>query len=276
MKLKQSPIPIEIAPMLQEFADLLRSKLPHAVLGLYIQGSIALSGFNKNKSDIDFIVVLQNASITDDDVAEMLFIHEELMVKHSCYMVAEGQYTSVEHLNKSYPNNEDRFPSFYYGKFQGLRSGTVDITSSWILKHYGISVFGPEVDSLDIHVSWDDIQMAMDYNLNVYWTEKAKSVELLYMDEWIDFAVLTLGRIVYTLEHKGIVTKDEGGAYLLRELPLEWHSIVNEALRIRQGLTESHYRSPEERALHTQQLISYITNYCNARYNFKESDRIKT
>ena len=91
-------IPVEIQPMLQDFTDLLRSKLPHIVLGLYIQGSVALKGFNKNRSDIDFIVVLKNAEVRDEDISEIESIHEKLRSKHAYYMVTEGQYTSLAHF----------------------------------------------------------------------------------------------------------------------------------------------------------------------------------
>ncbi len=42
-----------------------------------MQGSVALKGFNKNRSDIDFIVVLKNAEVRDEDISEIESIHEE-------------------------------------------------------------------------------------------------------------------------------------------------------------------------------------------------------
>ncbi len=57
------------------------------VLGLYIQGSVALKGFNKNRSDIDFIVVLKNAEVRDEDISDIEAIHEKLRSKHAYYMV---------------------------------------------------------------------------------------------------------------------------------------------------------------------------------------------
>ena len=181
-------IPDEIQPMLQDFTDLLRSKLPHIVLGLYIQGSVALKGFNKNRSDIDFIVVLKNAEVRDEDILDIEAIHEKLRSKHAYYMVTEGQYTSLEHLNKSIRENNDRFPRFYYGESQGLRSGFVDPTSLWILKHHGISVFGPEVHTLNIAVDWPDVHGAMNYNLNIYWTERREMKSYF----WIINGLMTL------------------------------------------------------------------------------------
>ncbi|NOU75332.1 DUF4111 domain-containing protein [Paenibacillus sp. LMG 31458] len=59
----------------------------------------------------------------------------------------------------------------------------------------------------------------------------------------MDDAVLTLGKIAFTLEHRTIVTKDEGGYYLLEKLPSEWHRLVNEALRIRQSIDTLDYTS---------------------------------
>jgi hypothetical protein len=181
-------------------------------------------------------------------------------------MVTEGQYTSLDHLNKSIKKNVKRYPKYFYGESQGLTNGFIDTTSLWILKNHGITVFGPELSTINIAVDWQDILEAMKYNLHVYWAEKAKDMDIFFDDKWIDDTVLTLGRIDFTLENKIIVTKDEGGYYLLKILPSMWHRLVNEALRVRQGLNEVYYSSSEERALDAKRLIKYITDLCNDRY----------
>ncbi|NIK75167.1 putative nucleotidyltransferase [Paenibacillus castaneae] len=262
-----SRIPIEIQPLISDFSRLLRSKLPNAAIGLYLQGSVVLQGFNKDKSDIDFVVVF-NHECTEDELLIIQAIHEELKGNHRSYMVAEGQYTTLAHLNKTIHAANDRYPKFYYGQYEGLRNGWLDPTALWIVKYEGIAVFGPEVNELDIVVDWNDLLYAMKYNLHHYWTNKAQNVEIFMHDDWIDFTVLTLGRIMFTLQNKSIITKEQGGYYLLKELLPQWHPLIHEALQIRKGAAEiSHFGSKEERAFETQKIIHFIINLCNKKYN---------
>ena len=41
------------------------------------------------------------------------------------------------------------------------------------------------------------------------WLEKAKRPYLFFIEEWVESAVVTMGRILYTFRHKTIVSKDK-------------------------------------------------------------------
>ncbi|QSX05631.1 hypothetical protein JYG23_13305 [Sedimentibacter sp. zth1] len=70
----------------------------------------------------------------------------------------------------------------------------------WTLKYNGIPINSP-------NVKWDNIVETMNYNLNSYWKKKLYEKDIFLSDEWIEFAVLTLCRILYTLDNKSITTK---------------------------------------------------------------------
>ncbi|MBP3965143.1 aminoglycoside adenylyltransferase domain-containing protein [Paenibacillus lignilyticus] len=267
--MNNSMIPDELTPLMDDFGRLLRLHVPHLVHGLYLQGSIALGGYQSMKSDIDVIVVLNQAVINEEDNAKITAIHEELHAQHPFHLAVEGLYTSLSHLSKKAEPAGETFPRLSHGGKKSLHTGYVDPTSAWILRNHGIAVFGPEASELGIVVEWDEIRGAMNYNLNVYWAGKANRAELYMDEEWIEFAVLTLARIVYTMEHRSIITKLDAGYYLLQQEPNRWHRVVREAVQIRSGGTGGTlYNTDLERAQEVQQFVQATIAECNAKYPF--------
>ena len=51
-------IPEPIQPVLQNYLSLMNQQLPGVLQAFYVEGSIALGGFNERFSDIDFIASL--------------------------------------------------------------------------------------------------------------------------------------------------------------------------------------------------------------------------
>ncbi|WP_218184887.1 aminoglycoside adenylyltransferase domain-containing protein [Paenibacillus sp. 1_12] len=261
-----SRIPNELQPLLQDYAAGICSALPDVISGIYLQGSIALDGFIPGRSDIDFITVISR-QLLEEELRELHAIHEQLKAKHSCYSVMEGQYTTSAHLSHSIQTPMIQFPKYFYGEYKGLTNGNIDSTSLWILKNHGITLHGAKPQHLLIDVDWPDLLIAMKYNLHKYWTEKAGHYESFVQDHWVDDTVLTLGRIMYTLEHKQIVTKDQGGLFLLQLVSDEWHPLIQEAIRIRRGDgSPSVFVSNKERAIQTQSFVNYMIHICNETY----------
>ncbi|WP_165822494.1 aminoglycoside adenylyltransferase domain-containing protein [Paenibacillus montanisoli] len=267
-KMYESSIPNELIPLMDDFARLLRSRIPHLAHGLYLQGSIALGGYRSMKSDIDFIAVLNQAYLCEEDIASIHAVHEELRGKHPYHLAAEGLYTSLAHLNKTARVAGESFPKLFHGGTRALQSGYIDATSAWILKHHGVTVLGPEPSALGITVEWDEILSQMDYNLNVYWADKAERLELFMDEEWIEFAVLTLARIMYTLEHREFLTKLEAGYQMLERQPVRWQCVLREAIRIREGAEGASFTTELERAQEVQQFVQRVIGDCNAAYRF--------
>ena len=66
----------------------------------------------------------------------------------------------------------------------------------------------------------------MKYNVEQYWSGKAKQPYLFFIEEWVESAVVTMGRILYTLNYKTIVSKDRGLQYLLEHSAEEWEPFI--------------------------------------------------
>jgi hypothetical protein len=137
----------------------------------------------------------------------------------------------------------------------------------WELKQHGIPVVGMESQNLPFTVNWDLLIAQMRANLNSYWrgwTRQPRRIVLLYSDWGIQWAVLGVLRQFYTFKENSITTKIRAGQYALNCLPQQWHRLVQEAIRIRQGKTDSSYRFRFGRMVEAVRFLDYIIKACNA------------
>jgi hypothetical protein len=168
------------------------------------------------------------------------------------------------------PPTQPRYPRYADGRFQGLLAGGIDSTSRWILQHHGIVRYGRPIAKLSIAVEWNDVLQAMDGNLNRYHAEKAKQLELFTQEHWIEFLVLTLCRIVYTLETDSITTKLRAAYYTRMRFSERWSTLLDETIRIRQAVEPSSlFTSVQARAEIARAFVLECISFCNERYGSK-------
>ncbi|MEJ8545172.1 aminoglycoside adenylyltransferase domain-containing protein [Brevibacillus borstelensis] len=249
---------------MEDYKEQVQSAFPDRLFGIYVYGSIALGAFDSAKSDIDFLTLFQNET-TNDDLAAIQNIHKKLKRTNPLARRMDGTYLSIKNLGKSNEN----LPSYPYVTDGKVRQGNWDINAVtwWTVKHHGIPVYGPKPADLDLPILWDDVSNTMKYNLNVYWNRRAEHVLLFLADEWLGDAVCTVCRILYTLECKEIGSKVDATRHALRMLPSEWHSLLTDALRIRQGENRTIGLFDRwRRAKKTQDFIRLMIEHCNKHY----------
>ena len=258
-------LPLSVQPLFDEYIKLIKANLSDLVYGVYIQGSIALNDYDDLKSDIDYITVLTREP-TDEELKKIDYIHN-ILKKHKNYIVSEGQYTNKKIMSRNQNDHKKRYPRYSDGEFNELNNGYIDPTSLWILKKYGFLVYGHEVKSLSIQVKFNDLISQMDYNLNKYWLSKINyEPELFLEDFWIEFGVLTLCRIWYTLENRNIVSKLQAAKYILDYVDDKWKPIINEAVRIRESTGDSIFSDKQLREDVSVNFIREMIQSCNIEY----------
>lgn len=243
-----------LIPLLNEYRHLIFSLLGSKVYGIYLYNSIALEDFDSVKSDIDFVTVL-NDRLNDYELKKIELIHQRLIDMFDYAHKMEGMYLLRKDLNKS--NSEiEKYPYFAEGN---LVIGYYDFNNvtRWVLKNYGVEIMCPSRETLEINIKWEDMIATMEYNLFNYWESKIVSNKIQdKSDEFIEWAVLTISRIIYTLNEKKIGSKCQSGQYILEKYPGKWDELVTEALVIRKdNLEESLFENEEKRA---KELISFI------------------
>ncbi len=255
-------IPSIIQPQLEAYRALLERELPGFIHGLYLHGSIALQAFHEPSSDIDFIAILSRRA-SDDDIAKLKTIHRDIKQAYPRWAL-EGGYLQPEDLG-GLEDTVTPFPYIHDGKFKAAGHFDLNDITWWIIKHRGITLVGPSTQELPYEVDWDLLIQRMGVNLNSYWkswtTSPSKMADLLD-DVGIEWAVLGILRQYYTFREHDVTSKVGAGVYALDHVPEEWHKIVREALRIRQGEGRAYYPAPPRRALIAVGFMRYIIKEC--------------
>ncbi|WP_347550186.1 aminoglycoside adenylyltransferase domain-containing protein [Pseudalkalibacillus hwajinpoensis] len=114
-----------------------------------------------------------------------------------------------------------------------------DPNTWWILKSSGITIAGPEIKSLPINVSEQDLVYYVSENMNEYWAPRVSRIEdaveytLLQdseIDAEIEWCILGLLRQFYTIREQKVISKAGAGHYGLKHIPIKWHPIINKSL----------------------------------------------
>jgi predicted nucleotidyltransferase len=214
-------LPDVVRPALDRFSERLAAEFGPDLTGAYVHGSLALGDYRHGTSDVDFIVILSREVVaTDRERIDRL--HRELIRHVPLCRLLEGMYVSRKAL-------EDRklSRSCPYVKLGRLRRGghRVGATARHMLREHGIALAGPPARELVPPVPADDVFAEMDFNLNVYWAKKARQPLLYLFDEPVDFAVLTLPRVVHTLDTGTMISKGAAAELLDTRYP-QWRPLL--------------------------------------------------
>jgi len=255
-------IPGSIERALRIYTEALRAAFPERVYAVSLYGSLALGGFSERTSDIDFVTVMVG-HVTEDDQAAIRALHRDILHADRWMSRLDGEYVELDQIRQG----ELDAPALFveHGKLAGRREVS---RVGWLtLTRYGIGVVGPPPATFAPEVAWPDLEREMWYNLHGYWMPRAQSRLLFLSSLWVAFAVLTLCRIVYTLDSRTVTSKPAAAAYALGVLPTEWHRLIREALRLHgDPAAPSLYRSCLARASEVRRFIRATVKYCEGRY----------
>lgn len=262
--MSENKIPEVVRAMLDEYVFNLRIYFGSKVFGVYLYNSIALGAFDENKSDIDFVTVL-NEKFTNGEVQALREVHRRLKKTFKFAKRMEGMYITIDEVGKC-DFELDPYVYFAGGK---LHSGHYDANyiTWWTLSKCGIEVESPKISKLSIATYFDNVLENMDYNLNCYWKSKLNSKIIFFSDTWVEFSVLTMCRIMYTIKSGDVISKVQAAESIIEDIPEDFRIIVKEALRIRKGKnSKSFYGSRFKRGKDTKAFIKYIIGYFNDNY----------
>lgn len=226
--------------------------------GLYLYNSAGK--FEAKYSDIDFIVVIKNY-LNNNEITHLEKLHNRLCSSYKYGSRLEGMYLLYADLGKS---NNEMLPYPYIDDMKVVKTGYFDVNNItwWTWKEFGIAVNSPSIKEELSHINWYSICSTISYNLNNYWDTKLNNDIIFEDDLWVEFGVVTLSRIVYTLEKKSIESKVEACKYILENFE-EWQDVINEALAIRNLESRSIISDVTIRRNKTIEFIRYMINYGN-------------
>jgi hypothetical protein len=215
--------------------DLLTSL--HAILGpqvagMYLVGSLALGDFQPRESDLDLVIVTVDA-LSDEIVAALRDLHQHFDHSASAWAARlDAAYIPQELLRESSPTAA-RYPVLEWP--EPLVLGHLE--SGWpiwrdTLREYGIVVSGPDPRSLLDPVHPDDLRRASAAKL-AEWHARAHADP-----EWVaglrvrrehTYLVLTLCRLLYTLDTGAVASKPVAARWAARTCAARWSELIGRA-----------------------------------------------
>ncbi|ALC90746.1 hypothetical protein AM500_13830 [Bacillus sp. FJAT-18017] len=260
--------------VLKEYINLFHEHFPETMEGLYIHGSIALNAYVDDSSDIDFITVT-NRPLTEKDSDSLSFIHSHIAKKYKKPEM-DGVYILWEDLGKLYKNSIDfnyNYPFYNNKKLSIGNYFNFNPVTWWVLKKKGIKIIGTDPKDFQFEIQSKELFSYVLENMNTYWVNRIQLAEdsiddlLNLPTEKIDFEiewfVLGLLRQFYTLKEYDIVSKLDAGVYGLKEVPVEWHDIIKEAMNLRMGIKAEIFKTEMERMAQTIRFSKFLIRYCN-------------
>ena len=227
-----------MSTMIDPFQNLLdtfvtRSKqiLKNNLTGIYLHGSAVMDCFNPEKSDLDFIVVV-NETLPDSIKKEYMDMIVELnacgpakgiemsvLTKSVCnsfvYPTPFDLHFSIAHLNW-YKSNPDDY-------IQKMKGTDKDLAAHFtIITNRGKCLYGEPIEKVFSKVPEKDY-------FDSIWNDISDAVEDI--SENVMYLTLNLARVLAYKKDGVILSKKEAGEWALENLPKEYHPLVEAALK---------------------------------------------
>ena len=224
-----TPYP-EVNTILQELLQGVMSILGSHFIGMYLDGSLTSNDFDED-SDIDFVVV------TDEDISGDLFselqgMHDRIAMIDSPFAVQlEGSYISRQGLRRFDPEHA-LHPNIERGNGERLKMVYHDnwwIIHRYILRERGITIVGPAPQTLIDPVLADDLRQAMLSLLHGWATQILDNPNKINSRGYQSYVVLSLCRILYTLQFGDVVSKPFAAQWAKETLGGPWASLIERA-----------------------------------------------
>lgn len=229
-----APTPYDdVNHILQDFVDRIRFILSGQFVGMYLYGSLALGDFDPFRSDIDFLVATEG-EIPEASFAALGEMHVQFDRSGSPWAgKIEAAYIPREAMNHSAPT-----PASYPQVERGTQLFRAPLETGWAfqrctLRERGVTVAGPAPRELITPVDPADMRRAAVAILGG-WLEQSRSDP-----EWIAWAreqsslafiVLTVCRILYSLETGSVASKPAAACWAAQTLDPRWVALIDRSL----------------------------------------------
>lgn len=223
--------------------DLLNRLLPETqallgdrFVGMYLHGSLALGDFDPDRSDIDFVVV------TDGDpppacVAGLEQMHASIALSALKWRTNyEGSYIPRQYVRRHDLEHSMHPAVRVDGSFGIDRHGAEWIIQRHVTREKGLTLAGPDPKTLIDPVSPNELRQAVKGLLLEWWAPQVQDPQRLQSSEYQAYAVLTMCRAYYTLEHGTVVSKPVAARWAMNAPVVgQWAPLIEQALAWRHG-----------------------------------------
>ncbi|WP_315112154.1 aminoglycoside adenylyltransferase domain-containing protein [Clostridium intestinale] len=226
-------IPKESKEQINKIIDLCKGKLKESLVGVYLHGSLAMGCFNKDKSDIDIIVVMKEPICDKENMInefmkislkpspiEISFLLEDKLKNpnSTCYYdLHYSEYWREKYTNMFLENKE-------LGK-DILEDGDLPAHIR-VINERGITLWGKDKDLIFPKISNEEYLKSILDDFEDAWEGFSKKSE---------YYILNTCRILNFLETNKVTSKREAGEWALDILPARFRTIIKSSLDIYDG-----------------------------------------
>lgn len=227
----------EINQLLAELYSGARAVLADNFTGMYLDGSLACGGFDC-ASDVDFVIVTEVDVESGTETFDALqSLHERLALLDPVWgNKLEGSYISQAGL-RHYDPEHAMHPNFEWGEGERLKMVAHDATwdiHRFVLREHGVCVAGPPPRELIDPVTPDQLRRAVSTILAGWAAGLLAAPEHIQGREYQSYTVLSLSRILYTLQIGDVATKPLAARWCQERLGPPWSALIERALEGRQ------------------------------------------
>jgi len=230
--------PAAVATQVGRVTDGVRELLVDNLLGVYLHGSLAMGGFNPDRSDIDLLAVTREriSAKAKHDVTRLL-----LELSSAPCPVEISFLSRPDLVPWTFPTPFD----FHFSEKWRERIAADIASGAWrqwedtaakdpdlaahitVLRHRGIVLWGQPIDRVFPEVPISDYVAAI-------WDHDMRGAAASIGESPV-YAVLNFCRVLLFLEEGRIASKDQGGEWGSHALPTKYRDLVRQALGVYRG-----------------------------------------
>ncbi len=203
---------------------------------MYLDGSLATGDFAYETSDIDFVVATA-VSPSPQQFDKLVEMHGRIGRTDSKWAIElEGAYIPLSALRRYDPHNATH-PYIDRGA-SNLRWEHLDI--DWVIHRHvlytwGVTLAGLPNRSLIDPVTPNELRQATADLLAHWWSPMLADPTRLGHDGYRAYAIMTMCRALYTLQHGDVVSKPAAGRWDLAHLDERWAALIERAMAWQNG-----------------------------------------
>jgi hypothetical protein len=210
--------------------------LGEELIGVYLSGSLALGDFDRASSDLD-VLVATAAPLGEAALERLRRLHAHLKAAGPWTARLECVYLPLAALRRYDPDDPRRYPVGAGDRGLVLgRQGPTWVFDRQVAREHGLVLLGPDPRTLIDPIAPQQLRETARAHLLEFWAAQLGEGAGSGGPAWLRsrtyqaFAILSLCRALYTLQHGAVVSKPAAAAWASRRLGPPWPSMVARAL----------------------------------------------
>jgi predicted nucleotidyltransferase len=226
----------EINDLLHELQVKIESILGDQFVGMYLHGSLASGDFDRERSDIDLLMVTSDV-LPKQTLIELENTHKQLVASGSIWAPRLELSYIPQAAIRCYDQSRADHPMLGSDGSLPIKRHRSDwIIQYHILREQGIALTGPPLQTLIDPVSTEELRRATLEVLREWWTPPFPHPERFQEDDYPAYAILTMCRILYLMELGTVASKPTAARWAQQELDRRWAALIGEALEWQSSL----------------------------------------